>query len=131
MHAIIHRFTDHRVPRADSPPDYRTPHYDCTDRPAALQLTLYVPGVDAHGVDLVSRGPDLIVTARKTPHLRANWTALHLEKVQRDYQLKLRLGSGFNFSALQASLSRGVLTIVLPKNPPTSAARPARQRQVA
>lgn len=131
MHTIIHRHNLTRFPGPESPPDYRTPHYDCTDLPAALHLTLYVPGVDAHGVDLVSRGPDLIVTARKTSHLRANWTALHLERVQRDYQLKLRLGSGFNFPALQASISRGVLTIVLPKNPPTSAARPARQRQVA
>jgi HSP20 family protein len=67
----------------------------------------------------------------KRPISAPTGTALHLENVQRDYQLKLRLGSGFNFPALQASISRGVLTIVLPKTPPTSAARPARQRQVA
>ena len=102
MPAIIHPITAPRLPGARPAPDYRTPHYDCTELPTALTLTLYVPGVDAHGVELVARGPDLIVTARKTTHLRANWPALHLEKVQRDYQLKLRLGLGFNFEATQA-----------------------------
>ena len=131
MHAIIHRLNDSRFARTGSKPDYRTPHYDCTDLPAALKLTLYVPGVEANGVDLASRGPDLIVIARKTPHIRANWQALHLESVQRDYQLKLRLGLGFDFEALQASVVRGVLTIVLPKHRLASAGLPARQRQVA
>ena len=131
MPAIIHRFTDYRLPGARPAPAYRTPHYDCTELPTALTLTLYVPGVDAHGVELVARGPDLIVTARKTTHLRANWPALHLEKVQRDYQLKLRLGLGFNFEATQASLTRGVLTIMVPKNRPAHARPIDRQRQVA
>ncbi len=131
MPAIIHRPNHSRFPGAESKPDYRAPHYDCMDLPSALKLILYVPGVDASGVDLTSRGPDLIVTARKTSHLRANWQALHLENVQRDYQLKLRLGLGFDFAALVASLNRGVLTIVLPKSRPASARLPTRQRQVA
>lgn len=131
MPAIIHRFTAPCLPGARSAPVYRPPPYDCTDLPTALKLTLYVPGVDAHGVELAARGPDLIVTARKTTHLRANWPALHLEKVQRDYQLKLRLGLGFNFEALQASLTRGVLTIMVPKRRPVSSEQTARPRQVA
>lgn len=125
MHAIIHRHNLSRFPRPESKPDLRSPHYDCMDLPHALKLTLYVPGVDASGVEITTQGPDLFVTARKPHHVRANWQALHLENVQRDYQLKLRLGLGFDFEALQASVARGVLTIVLPK------ARPAPQRQVA
>ena len=35
--------------------------------------------------------------------------------MQRDYQLKLRLGYGFNFDELQADLRDDVLTIVVPK----------------
>jgi HSP20 family molecular chaperone IbpA len=132
MHAIIHRLNDSRFPRAESRSDYRTPHYDCTDLPAALKLTLYIPGVDAPGVDIATRGPDLIVTARKTPHVRANWQTLHLENVQRDYRLKLRLGLGYDFAALQATITRrGVLTIVLPKTRLATAGPPGRQRQVA
>jgi HSP20 family molecular chaperone IbpA len=131
MHTIIHRHNHSRFPNPVSLQDSRSPHYDCMDLPSALKLTIYVPGVNASGVDLTTTGPDLFVTARKTHHLRANWQALHLESVQRDYQLKLRLGSGFDFEALQASVARGVLTIVLPKSGTASAGLPLRQRQVA
>jgi HSP20 family molecular chaperone IbpA len=71
------------------------------------------------------------VTARKTQHVRANWQALHLENVQHDYELKLRLGLGFNYEALQASFDRGVLTIVVPKKQLVAASAPLRQRKVA
>lgn len=131
MHTIIHRHHLSRFPGAESKQNFRSPHYDCMDLPLAIKMTIYVPGVDANGVEITTQGPDLFVTARKTHHLRANWQALHLESVQRDYQLKLRLGLGFDFEALQASVARGVLTIVLPKSKPAPASLPARQRQVA
>jgi HSP20 family molecular chaperone IbpA len=101
------------------------------DLSAALKLVIYVPGVDASGVEITTQGPDLFVTARKTRHVRANWQALHLEGAQRDYQLKLRLGVGFDYEALQASVARGVLTIVLPKKRLVAASAPLPQRQVA
>lgn len=131
MHTIIHRHHQGRFPSPESKQEFRSPHYDCMDLPRALRLTVYVPGVDAGGVDITTQGPDLFVTARKTHHVRANWQALHLESVQRDYQLKLRLGLGFDFDALQASIARGVLTITLPKSKPADAGLPLRQRQVA
>jgi HSP20 family protein len=151
MHTIIHRHDNDRFPAAStsnrpavsrpnrvalSPaaqaqPDLRSPHYECVDLPQALRLEVYVPGVDAAGVDLTTQGTDLLLTARKTQHIRANWQALHLESVQRDYQLTLRLGAGYDFDALRASIAKGVLTIVLPKRRPALADRPALQRQVA
>lgn len=131
MHTIIHRQNLSRFPGPESKQDYRSPHYDCMDLSHALKLTLYVPGVAASGVDITTQGPDLFVTARKTHHVRANWQALHLEGVQRDYQLKLRLGLGFDFEALQASVAHGVLTIVLPKVRTAVSGLPTRQRQVA
>ena len=131
MHTIIHRHHQGRFPSPESKQELRSPHYDCLDLPGVLRLTVYVPGVDASGVEITTQGPDLFVTARKTHHIRANWQALHLESVQRDYQLKLRLGLGFDFEALQASVARGVLTIALPKVKPAHAGLPIRQRQVA
>jgi HSP20 family protein len=131
MHTIIHRLNHRRFPSTEPKPDFRLPHYDCMDLPQALKLVVYVPGTDAGGVEITTQGTDLFVIARKTHHVRANWQALHLERVQRDYQLKLRLGLGFDYESLQASVARGVLTIVLPKKQLVSAGAPPPQRQVA
>lgn len=131
MHTIIHRLNHSRFPSAEPRQAFRSPHYDCMDLASALKLVVYVPGVDASGVDITTQGPDLFVTARKTHHVRTNWQALHLESAQRDYQLRLRLGVSFEYEALQASVARGVLTIVLPKNRLATASSPAGQRQVA
>lgn len=100
---------------AEPKPSFRQPHFDCTDLPHALELKVYVPGVDASGVEITTLGPDLGITARKPHHVRVNWPALHLESVQRDYQLKLRLGTGYDFGSLRAELADEVLTLWLPK----------------
>lgn len=100
---------------AEPKPSFRQPHFDCTDLPHALELKVYVPGVDASGVEITTLGPDLGITARKAHHVRVNWPALHLESVQRDYQLKLRLGTGYDFGSLRAELADEVLTLWLPK----------------
>ena len=101
---------------------FRQPHYDCQEQMDALKLVLYVPGVDATGVDLEVRRPDLIVTAPKSHLVRANWRALHLEPVQRDYRLQLRLGFSLDYDALHAELQDGVLTITIPKKAAVPAA---------
>lgn len=132
MHTIIHRHQNHRFPAVKTAPaEFRSPHYECMDLPQALKLSVYLPGVDASGIELTTQGADLLLTARKPHHVRVNWQALHLETAQRDYQLKLRLGTGYDFDALRASISRGVLTIVLPKRREALAEPAARQRQVA
>jgi len=100
---------------------FRQPSYDCKDVRDAMKLTVYVPGVDAAGVEIEARGADLTITARKAHFVRVNWQALHLEGAQRDYQLRLRLGNSFDYEATQAEISGGVLTLTLPKRPPASA----------
>ena len=139
MHTIIHRSQNERFPAlspsngpvATPATDFRSPHYECLDLPQSLKLAVYVPGVDAAGVDVTTQGTDLIVTAHKAHHIRVNWQALHLETAQRDYRLKLRLGTGYDFDSLRAFIAKGVLTIVLPKRRTALAAPPLRQRQVA
>lgn len=93
----------------------RTPHYDCIEETDALKVIVFVPGVDASGVEISLRGPDLTVTARKPHTVRVNWQALHLERAQRDYHLRLRLGHGLDFDALSADLKDGRLILSLPK----------------
>lgn len=119
MHTIIQPSrpaSRHRRPAAASAKStFRQPSYDCREHPEAVKLTVYIPGVEATGVEIEARGPDLVVTARKTHFVRVNWQALHLETAQRDYQLRLRLGYGIDYPALHAEINEGVLTVVLPK----------------
>ncbi|MDO8543438.1 MAG: Hsp20/alpha crystallin family protein [Opitutaceae bacterium] len=99
-----------------TPPEkFREPSYDCQEQRDAMKLVVYVPGVAASGVDIEAHGADLTVTARKPHVVRVNWQALHLETAQRDYRLRLRLGTGFNYAAMEAEISQGVLTVRLPK----------------
>ncbi len=130
MHTIIQSpVPSNRSPgqAPTSTDSFRQPNYDCREHRDAMKLVVYVPGVDANGVEIEARGTDLTVTARK-PHLvRVNWQALHLEGAQRDYQLRLRLGAGFDYAAMAAEIRHGVLTLTLPKR----ASMPERLRRVA
>ncbi len=105
---------------------YFQPSYDCQERRGAMKLTVYVPGVESSGVEIEARGGDLTVTARKPHPVRVNFNALHLEHVQRDYQLRLRLGTSFDYGAMHAEMSHGVLTVTLPKRPLEAPSRLAR-----
>jgi HSP20 family protein len=112
-----------------SPAEFRQPAYDCQEQQDAMKLIVYVPGVEASGVEIEGRGADLTVTARKRHYVRVNWQALHLETAQRDYRLKLRLGVGFDYAAMQAEIAHGVLTVTLPKR--TAAEAVSRLKRVA
>jgi HSP20 family protein len=115
---ILPTASQRRVRHSESAPlsqAFRHPHYECEMRDDAVRLLVYLPGVEAAGVEIATRGPDLTVTARKRQIVRVNWQALHLERAQRPYQLHLRLGRSLDFSALEAELKDGVLTIVLPR----------------
>lgn len=115
MHTIIPSHSPSPPATSESLPAYRQPHFECSDLPRALKLLVLVPGVEASGVEITTIGPDLVITASKAHVVRVNWQALHLEGVQHDYQLRLRLGHDFNFAELQADLREGVLTIIMPK----------------
>jgi len=116
MHTII-RSHQSKLPSPAfaRPAAPRRPHYDCEAQAGMLKLVIYVPGVDPAGIDIEVNGPDLIVTAPKARPVRANWRALHLENVQHDYQLRLRLGFSLDYDALQSELHDGVLTISIPQ----------------
>lgn len=117
MHTIItpHTSTRRKVGLGAASAAFREPKYDCQEHADAMKLVVYVPGVGASGVDIEARGADLTVTARKHHFVRVNFPALHLENAQRDYQLRLRLGHGFDYAAMEAEIRDGVLTITLPK----------------
>jgi HSP20 family protein len=120
-----------RQPQAASVAVSRQPHYDCQEADGVVRLTLYVPGIDAAGVEITTQGPDLTVTARKSRIVRVNGRALHLERNQRDYRLDLRLGRGLAYEDLHAELREGVLTLVVPKRTALSTHQLSRGRNAA
>lgn len=120
MHTIIHSTPSRTRPSAKaaaSVVNFRQPAYECQDHGETMKLVVYVPGIEAAGVEIEGRGADLTVTAKKPHFVRVNWSALHLESAQRDYRLRLRLGAGYDFPAMQAEIAHGVLTVTLPKRP--------------
>ncbi len=135
----MNSFAMHTLPRTAAPArrsrsapaldaeSFRQPSYDSRDQPEALTLTVFVPGADAAGVEIEACGVDLVVTARKARFVRVNWQSLHLEGAQRDYRLRLRLGRGFDYAAMQAEIHEGVLTLTLPKTAGVAGARPVRR----
>jgi HSP20 family protein len=134
MHTIITApspTSRYRSPAAASSATFRQPNYDCRDQSDAVKLVVYVPGVEANGVEIEARAADLVVTARKSHFVRVNWQALHLEGAQRDYQLRLRLGTGFDYPAMEAEIQNGVLTLTLPKRPAGEAGAGNRLHKVA
>jgi len=100
---------------------FRQPNYDCRELPDAVNIVVYVPGVGSSGVEIEAHGPDLVITAHKTRFVRVNWQSLNLEGSQRDYRLRLRLGLGFDYSQMEASITDGVLTLSVPKRTPEMA----------
>ena len=121
MHTIISTLPNHSRSKAlehASLQAFREPAYDCQEHGDVMKVTVYVPGVAASAVEIEGRGADLTVTARKPHVVRVNFPALHLEGAQRDYRLRLRLGTGFDYAAMQAEIASGVLTITLPKRVP-------------
>ena len=118
MHPILNLVPTHRRTKAAaaaSTDACREPAYDCQDHGDGMKLVVYVPGVAASGVEIEGRGADLTVTARKARFVRVNFPALHLEGAQRDYRLRLRLGTDFDSANMAAEIAGGVLTITLPK----------------
>lgn len=103
----------------------RSPHYDCQQLGDAIDLTVFLPGVEAAGVEIVVRGPDLVIVGRKSHVVRVNFAAAHLEHAQRDYELRLRLGRELDYGALTAELADGVLSVRVPKRVPAAIAAAA------
>ena len=119
MHTIINTLPTNsrsKAPARASSDAFRQPAYDCQEHADEMKLVVYVPGVDASGVEIEGRGADLTVTAKKARFIRVNFDAMHLEGVQRDYRLRLRLGTGLDYASMQADIAHGVLTITLPKH---------------
>ena len=115
MHTIIPALSRSAPDASTVAADSRQPLYEISELGQQLKLDVFIPGVDPSQVEIATRGPDLTIVARKPHPVRVNFSALHLETAQRDYELRLRLGHGFDFNSLHAEMRDGVLRLVVPK----------------
>lgn len=95
--------------------DFISPHYESELTPEGMKLSVYMPSVEANGIEIIVRGPDLTIIGRKRHLVRVNFESANLEGVQRDYELRLRLGRDLDFASVEAELTDGVLTLSVPR----------------
>jgi HSP20 family molecular chaperone IbpA len=91
------------------------PRYQIRENTDAFVITAHVPGVERSSVETTVEGEHLTVVARRSNPVPAEWTALHRESSQADYQLVLELDHRVNREGVQAELRQGVLTLTVPK----------------
>ncbi|HEY5551855.1 MAG TPA: Hsp20/alpha crystallin family protein [Opitutaceae bacterium] len=90
---------------------FRTPHCDVAGQNGCLEATVYLPGVESRGIELLLSRQELVVTARKLHPVRTNWIALSLENCTRDYQLRIKAPRRLCASQVSAQFDEGVLHI--------------------
>jgi HSP20 family molecular chaperone IbpA len=96
-------------------PGYAKPAYEQSANKDAIELCIYLPGVDEKSVELaIEENGELVVTARRPHFLRDNFLSLQLEQRLADYRLRARLGAGIRLRALHAEILDGILRIILP-----------------
>ena len=103
------------VAAVEAPRRTITPRYDVRENGPAFTVTVWLPGVDRDSLETTLDGDTLKVIGRRAFAVPAEWTPLHREIAQTDFQLTLELDRRFNREAVQAELSQGVLTLTLPK----------------
>jgi len=94
--------------RADA---FRTPHCDMAETSRRLQATVYLPGVEARGVELLLGRQELLLTARRMLPVRPNWISLSLEHCTHNYQLRIKTRCRLRASQVSAEFDDGVLRI--------------------
>lgn len=90
---------------------FRTPHCDMAGQSGAIEATVYLPGVEARGVEVLLARQEVVVTARKLLPVRSNWIALSLEQCSRDYRLRIRTQRRVRCTDVRAVFDDGVLRI--------------------
>jgi HSP20 family molecular chaperone IbpA len=96
---------------------FRTPHCDMAGHNGCLEATVYLPGVESRGIELLLSRQELVVTARKLHPVRTNWIALSLEHRTRDYRLRIKAPRRLNASQVSARFDEGVLHIRIDRGP--------------
>ena len=124
MHTIIRPIQIATSPPAERTDAFRTPHCDMAGKKGSIEATVYLPGVEARGVELLLSRGELIVTARRLLPVRTNWNALSLERCTSNYQLRIKTQRDLHVSQVRAQFDDGVLRLSI-ERPVTTHTRAA------
>lgn len=97
------------------------PRTDVVDTGPALEISLELPGLEEHDIDLALTGNLLTVKAEKQQQHDRQGSDWHL--AERHYgrvQRSLTLPAGVDAERAEARFHNGVLTILVPKAPPAT-----------
>jgi HSP20 family protein len=92
-----------------------TPATDIVESESGLTLRLDVPGAREEKVEVNLDGDVLTVTATIEEELLEGYRPLYSEYRSGDYRRSFRLIEEFDTEKIEATLTQGVLTLVLPK----------------
>lgn len=94
------------------------PQADLVETPDAIKLSVELPGLDEKDVEVVTEGDRLIIRGEKRQDHeekdeQTGW--LVTERRWGRFQRVLPLGAGVDRDRIEATFSKGVLTVTLPK----------------
>ena len=105
-----------RVFGAESLAGECSPPVDVYEMDDTLEITVDLPGVDAAGVRILSKGDSILIAGDKTPRRARSESTFHL--VERGYgrfARVVRVGHACDTARARATLTAGELRITLPK----------------
>jgi HSP20 family protein len=92
------------------------PHTDIIERETALTVVMDVPGALEKDIDIHLENDVLTVTAKVEEEVIEGYRPLYSEYSIGDFQRSFKLIEAFDPDKIEAKLSQGVLTLVLPKS---------------
>jgi HSP20 family molecular chaperone IbpA len=113
LHTRIRPRFDKSEPAADG---YSRPRFEWHDHGQSVEIEVFVPGVDANGIEMVVEGSDLQIVARRHTPVLTNWQPANLGAARMDYRLRVPLPYDVSPRQIRATLEHGVLRIHLSKS---------------
>lgn len=102
------------APAEESTKATRIPRADIYQNGEDVILELDMPGVSKENVDIQLEG-DVLTLTGKIAEIPSQWSLIHCESVQRDYQRAFELGPDVDTDNIKAQMKAGVLSVTLPK----------------
>jgi HSP20 family molecular chaperone IbpA len=97
------------------------PPADIFDTDKAIVMLLDIPGADPASVDVALDKRVLTASAHSQPVQPENYTLLHSEYADGNYERAFTLSDAVDGERIEATIKDGVLRLVLPKTAPSRA----------